>query len=460
MALQGSELVEVVDVLVPLLSQAEPEVGLACIRVLAGFKTRPPVDHLLAVLGEVSDDVQKTGLLRALKQGGYPGTRDAILPLLGDSSWDVRRRALQSLAQVDDPVVVEAVAPLCEDKEVAVRCAALECLAELGSERVLEPAWRDLSSSSWQVRATAIAALGRVRHRDSIALLIERLPLEEGRLVEDISRSLTLITGRSYGTRIDGWQRFWETFGDRYQIPTDEELARLAEARAKNREQYVPREGTISYLGLETPSQSIVFVIDVSGSMEQEVIDRERFKDGEYPSWKRIDVIKTELIKTVRSLDSNTEFNVIAFATDVNLWKKRLVKANTLNKSSAESWVGRLEAIGGSSKEGLARAGLTASANLEGGKTNTYAALMAALDVDPDRPERDYETDIDTVVFLSDGRPSHGRFVEPDDVLREIRTVNELRKVTIHTITLGEFEKDFMERLAQENGGTFVDLGH
>lgn len=460
LALKGSELVEVVDVLVPLLSEAEPEVGLACIRVLAGFQTRPPIDHLLAVLGQAKDEAEKTGILRALKQGEYAGTRDAVLPLLSDSSWDVRRRALQTLADFPDPEVVEAVAVLCEEKEVAVRCAALECLAALGSERVLEPARRDLESPSWQVRATAIAALGRVRHRDSIGPLIERMALEEGRLVEDIARSLTSITGRDYGTRIDGWQRFWETFADRFQIPTEEELVKLAEARAKNREQYVPGAGTISYLGLETPSQSIVFVIDVSGSMEQEVIDRARFEDGEYPSWKRIDVIKTELIKTVRSLEPSTEFNIIAFATDVDPWKKKLVRANALNKSSAESWVGRLEAIGGNSKEDLARAGLVGSANLEGGKTNTYAALMAALDVDPDRPERGYETDIDTIVFLSDGRPSHGRFVEPDDVLREIRTVNELRKVTIHTITLGEFEKDFMERLALENGGTFVDLGH
>jgi hypothetical protein len=194
--------------------------------------------------------------------------------------------------------------------------------------------------------------------------------------------------------------------------------------------------------------------------MEQEVINKERFKDTTYPSWKRIDVIKTELAKTVRALDANVQFNIIAFATEVKFWKKGQVKANPLNKSSAESWVMKLEAIGGSSKEELARAGLVGSANLEGGKTNTYSALMAALDVPEDgKVTKDYQTEIDTIFFLSDGRPSHGKFIEPDDVLREIRAANELRRIVIHTITLGEFEKDFMERLAQENGGAFVDLG-
>jgi hypothetical protein len=41
----------------------------------------------------------------------------------------------------------------------------------------------------------------------------------------------------------------------------------------------------------------------------------------------------------------------------------------------------------------------------------------------------------------------------------EIKTANELRKIVIHTIAIGEFQKDFMKRLAEDNGGVFVDLG-
>jgi hypothetical protein len=52
-----------------------------------------------------------------------------------------------------------------------------------------------------------------------------------------------------------------------------------------------------------------------------------------------------------------------------------------------------------------------------------------------------------------------GDFVDPDDILREVKAANELRKVVIHTIAIGEFQKDFMRRIAEENGGVFVDLG-
>jgi len=31
--------------------------------------------------------------------------------------------------------------------------------------------------------------------------------------------------------------------------------------------------------------------------------------------------------------------------------------------------------------------------------------------------------------------------------------------VKIHTIAIGEFQKDFMRKIAEQNGGTFVDLG-
>ena len=94
------------------------------------------------------------------------------------------------------------------------------------------------------------------------------------------------------------------------------------------------------------------------------------------------------------------------------------------------------------------------------GKTNTYGALMSALHVTgPKTADKDYEVDVDTVFFLSDGRPTVGDFGDPDDILRELKNVNELRKVVIHTIAIGEFQKDFMRRIADQNGGVFVDLG-
>lgn len=380
LALEGTESTAVVDVLVPVLKDKQPEVARAAVRVLSGFETRPPVDRLLEQLESKSDERIRSGLLQAIAEGGYTGTSEALVVLLADGSWDVRRRAVQALVSTQAPLAGEAIAPLCADAEIGVRCAAIDGLAELKSRLVLAPAVQSLDHESWQVRTSAIHALGRVRDRDSIEPLLTRMTVEEGRLIEDIGQALANLTGRDFGQRIDAWQNFWNTYKDRFEIPTDAELARLREVQKERRESYSP-PGAVSFVGVETPSRSIIFVIDVSGSMEQEVVDEERFKDGGYPSLKRIDIVKTELIRTIQGLESYVKFNILAFATEVDPWKKRLVGANPLNKSSAESFVKRLEAIGGSSKQDLARAGLVGTANLEAGKTNSYDALMGALGV-------------------------------------------------------------------------------
>ena len=90
--------------------------------------------------------------------------------------------------------------------------------------------------------------------------------------------------------------------------------------------------------------------------MENHVIEKERFEDGDYPSMSRIDIVKTELSRTVEGLESYVKFNILSFATDVKSWKKKLVACNVLNRKSAMEWTRRLEAIGGNSKEDLARA--------------------------------------------------------------------------------------------------------
>lgn len=459
LALEGTESAKVVDALVPVLKDKEPEVVRAAVRVLAGFGTRPPVERMLATLASKKDEAVRVGLLRAVSAGRYGEVQEFVLPLLEDGSWEVRRRAVQALVATGDGAVAAPIALLVADGEPAVRCAVFDGLAALRSELVIAPAIEALGDESWQVRGSAIQALGQVRRKESIEPLIQRMAVEEGRLVADIGAALANITGRDFGQRLDGWQRFWDSYRDRYEIPTDAELRKLKAKQKERAEQYKP-PGAVTYHGIETPSRSILFVIDVSGSMEQEVNEKDRFVDGDYPSFQRIDIVKTELIRTVQGLESYVRFNILSFATDAKKWKKDLVPANVLNKSSAETWTKRLEAIGGSSKEDLAAVGLTGSANLGAGRTNTYAALMLALNA-AGRGVRDkhYEVSVDTIFFLSDGRPSWGEFTDTDDILREVRAANQLRKVVIHTIAIGEFQKDFMERLALENGGVFVDLG-
>lgn len=468
LTLEGHEDIAVVDVLVPKLKEAEAEIVRAAVRVLSGFKTRPPIDELLGILKTDKNEPIRTGILRAIAEGKYKELGPNVQACLLDKSWDVRRRALQALAaagELDPLTIPTTVVPLCADPEPGVRCTAIDTLTALGSEHVVPPAIAALQDDVWQVRKSAIAGLTKVRSALSVPPLIIQLDKEEGLLVPDIAEALAGLTGKEFGSKVDQWKAWWAESGPAFKLPTPEAIAYLRGTRAASTggppRDYL-KSGVVEYHGIDTPSRSILFVIDCSGSMEALVTEKERFEGGKYPSFMRIDIVKTELQRTIDHLEPFVNFNVLSYATDIDPWKKGLVPANILNKSAAKDWVGRLIAIGGSSKEDLATMGLTGSANLEKGKTNTYGALMAALDVKAAgtrATDKGYAVEVDTIFFLSDGRPTVGQFVDPDDILRELAAANELRKVVIHTIAIGEFQKDFMRKIAERNGGVFVDLG-
>ena len=464
LTLEGHEDAEIVEVLLPKLKEPDSEIVRAVVRVFSSFKSKPPIEALLAALKGDKNEAVRTGILRALAEGKYPDIGPAVQACLGDKAWDVRRRAVQAVLASGRPEIPAAIAPLCSDPEPAVRCTAMDGLTALASDKVVAPAIVALGDNTWQVRQSAISALRKVRSADAVEPLIKTLEKEQGVLVPEISETLACLTGQDFGADAEKWQTWWAGTKATFTLPSAEAIAYLRtrhEARTGGPPREYQKSGAVEYHGIDSPSRSILFIIDVSGSMESVVTEKERFEAGRYPSFKRIDIVKTELQRTIDHLEPFVNFNVIAFATDVDYWKKQLVPANVLNKSAAKDWAGNLEAIGGNSKEDLAAVGLGGSANLDKGKTNTYGALMAGLSVKPGMRtgEKGYAVEVDTIFFLSDGRPTVGDFVDPDDILRELVAANELRKVKIHTIAIGEFQKDFMRKIAEKSGGVFVDLG-
>ncbi|QDU67025.1 HEAT repeat domain-containing protein [Engelhardtia mirabilis] len=465
LALTGIDEPDVVGALAPVITDDDPEVARAAMDILAALRDPASVQAVVGALVGAKKAPEQIAWLRVLTASGQePGEegREALFDLVKERDWQVRFRALQTLTAVGGEGVVVALIKARGDDELAVRCAAIDGLAALKAPETVDQALAALAVPDWQERASAVAALGKVREKRSVTPLIERMALEEGRLRADIGATLEGLTGRGFGARLELWKSWWGAVEARFELPTVEELAAAEEARARDSAQYAPIE-EVSYHGVSTPSRRILFVLDVSGSMDNLVTDRERFKAEDYRSWSRMDVVRRELQRAVEGLADYVEFNVVAFASEVDPWRSKPVKANVLQKRAAIDWLDGLETIGGNEDQDLAAVGLTGSANLEAGKTNSHLAMMYALGVMDERGRRlkadEYALEVDTIFFLSDGDPSVGEFVDPDDILREVREANELRKIVIHTFALGHFRKTFMERLAAESGGTFVDLG-
>jgi HEAT repeat protein len=399
---------------------------------------------------------------------GLMGVELAVPPLVEmfkkTKEWELKRSVAVALGRIRSEEGIPVLIALVSDKDPTLRVVSLDALAEVNmpelTKEVILGAME--GDSSWQVRASAINAVRKMRFKDGIQPLIERLREEEGRLRGDAYEALKEITFNNYDDDPDIWQRFWDRARETYEVPNYDKV--MAERKKRDRQGTRYSTAGAQFMGIPTKSKRIIFVIDISGSMETQVVEIERFRaDGkDYDSFQRLEIVKTELINTIQGLGKGVEFNILAFATKLKWWKKRLVGGNILNRNSAVKFVGNLKPLGGAAAGFRSRAGFGA-ASLEEGKTNTFAALMAALG-EPEESEgksytRHSSWTVDTVYFLSDGSPTVGKVIDQDEIRAEVKRVNSVRKIVLHTIAIGDFRKNFMKALAKDNNGVYVDLG-
>lgn len=458
LALEGHDTPDLVELVLPILQETDFEVRAAALRVLSQQKTPESVAALIGGL-KAKNPAVRAGAAEALGKGGRKEAIPELKRVMGESAPEPKAAAALAIGKLGDRSANELLIKLLEDAKDPVRVAACDALGMLGDPATADAVLTKLADKDWQVRAASIAALGSLRVNAVIPRLIEVMEKEEGRLVEDAARSLDRLTGADLGPDAQAWRQWWTGVEKGYQVPTEQALKEFKDRQRKAALKYGLGKTVADFNGITTPSKRILFVIDQSGSMEDEILDRKRFEGRGYTDYTKLAIVKAELLRTIKNLDPKVRFNIVTFATGAFPWKKQLVPADVLHKASADAYISRLISIGGASKSGLAGVGLAGAAGLEEGKTNTFLALMTALGGPGGKAIGDVTEEVDTIFFLSDGRPSVGKIVEPQDILAAVREANKLKKVVIHALAIGEFQKDFMEQLAKENGGVFVDLG-
>lgn len=470
-ALDGIDDPEVPRVLLKykVLRDPDPQVARAGFEVLVQLPSEKARAPLLAVLEDGKPADVLPPIVRAAGAGGWSEFLPLLRPFLEAGDDTLRLWTATALGQLGDEASLPALAGLATgDPNPLVRAAAVDALKALGKghEDVAGPALvQALQDEALEVQTAAALALQVVRVKEAVPVLLDLWEEGEGRILEQVYPTLLAITDMQFGTDPAIWRRWWDRAGADWVPPSDEEVARRRAAREAMNAQYAAPKKQAAFMGIETPSVRVVFIIDVSGSMEEQVVDRESFQG--YRSFRKLDIVKEELVRTLEGLEGNVRFNVLAFASKVYSWRRDLAPANALNRRSAIRWVEKLKPVGGGQAAAAAAAGLRGSSGVDDGRTNTYAALLAGLGIPTDRrglPVLPGDADalptpVDTIFFLSDGRPTVGALVDPDDILESVLELNRFRRIVIHTIAIGEFQKDFMQELARRTGGQFVDLG-
>ena len=164
----------------------------------------------------------------------------------------------------------------------------------------------------------------------------------------------------------------------------------------------------------------------------------EKAKDGGKET--RAEMAKAELIRSIRSLEDGSWFAIVLFATDVKPWKTEMTLASDATRKAAVAFVEAATVVGA---------------------TNTYGALELAFTLG--EPAKAKPTDpyadakLDTIILLSDGKPTRGLTVKTDEIRAAVRDWNKRRRVTVHAIAFGkDADFKFLEGLALDTGGAFV----
>lgn len=469
MTLLGNECRPAAEALFKLLKHKSPAVQQAALGVLRTYEEPATFEAWIEELPKVRDAEQAAALVMILGQSKVKEAVPAIEAVAGESKANtaVKYEAARALRLIGEPGETGLLGRLLTDGDAAVRAAAADAVGAMKLEQHADAVLALLDDKEWQVQSAAVTALGQLRPQAAVQPLIT-LMRKSGRLQIECANALFLITTFDFGVDPDRWQSHWDNLMkiEGWRIPTDEELAKAKASRQKYDAFYGRKENRNTFAGIPTTSTNVLFIIDQSGSMDDMVVEVEKFQG--YRDRKRFTIVQTELLNTIDSLTASTNFDIVAFATDLKVWKKRLVPANIVNRDSAKSFVRRLGPLGGSESQELASAGLGGAANLAAGKTNTLKALMYAFGIDPEKPPKAAITGpgkvamkwkIDTVYFLSDGRPSTGVLVDTNEILKEVRRHNEVYRMVFHTIAIGDFQKAFLRDLARENGGEFIDMG-
>jgi hypothetical protein len=200
--------------------------------------------------------------------------------------------------------------------------------------------------------------------------------------------------------------------------------------------------------GLEVAGlPNLVFVVDFSGSMEEQtggaaektVAGKLEGKLGGLVGGraggkvqqelrerrKKVEEAKREVAGAIEGLEDGQGFGLVYFEQTPHLWRDSLVAADDETREAAAEFVRKVEG---------------------GGGTGIKHALEMAFGLGPE-----------TIVLVTDGEPTDA---SPREILDRIEELNPDGAVVVHAVGVGEdHDRDFMRDVAEGNGGEYLTRG-
>ncbi len=352
---------------------------------------------------------------------------DMIARIRSEADSRARLEGLRVCAQFPREDCRVAIAADLTAKEPRLRLGAVDCLGIQGlpeSEAGVLPLLEDPADA---VRLSALRALKRVGGADAITAAIGRLSKERGLLLDESIATLEALTGVSFHESALAWTDWWERSKLSWKRPT---------AGKRDGAKKGEPENLAHYYGIQFRAESVVYLLDVSGSMNEPALASGVTGQGPKHETK-LERAKRELIRSLESLPVGTRVNVTAYSDRAQSYAPELLKLDATTRRALVAWVRALTATG---------------------ETNLYdpveALLMSGRGSDA---KLDKRIRVETVFLLTDGIPTAGRLRTPSEITREIARQNEMARLVLHTIGVGpDHSKELLKGMAEATGGRYV----
>jgi len=341
----------------------------------------------------------------------------------------------------------KALVTLSKDKDPRVRRSVATSLASFRRVEAVPVLKRCVQDPDWRVRSAAIATVRRAPSDEGVGFIIARMKHEKGRLEDDIVQTLVHITGQNLRWP-EQWEGWWNGVG-RHIPPKGASTAKVESIKKR-------KDDSNRFYGIQTRSQRICFIIDMSGSMKRKTeqlrrgpITGKKESDTPVAGKTRWEVARNELKRAVSNLNSRAYFAIIFFNHSVQPWRPEMLNATRANKQAAIEFIDKLSPRGATYTLGALREGFS---------------LGEPKDPKKKKKPKDGPR-IDTIFLLSDGGPTGSQMdgpskpMEPDLIIEQVRQWNEELGIVIHCIAVhtDEIGTYFLKTLASQNGGTFVE---
>lgn len=338
-------------------------------------------------------------------------------------------------------------------RDIRVRIMLIEAVGRKGNEKFIDDIAAVLAGKREKIPliCTAIRALADIGSKKCLDCLIGYLAKVERQRKEvrlmgtdwhECRIALKRITKgeTDYGTAAE-WKEYARTLPDNWK-PAGRKVGGAYLEKDELQTVVLPKK-VPKIFGREVCSRTPVFVIDVSGSMTQKDLPTPAGRGtggktepkGVALGRQRVVRAQKELKKLIRALDDGVTFNIIAYGRHVTVWSVGGLRAAThSNKKSAESFVDAFQAVA---------------------TTHTDEAMEKAW--------KNIKDGCDTIYLLSDGFPTHtgdhsDTYRLQEEILNFFRGRNRFVKVKVYTLGFKNANKQFMMRLAYENGGRYNDI--